>query len=67
MEPFIRKAIQNLVRIYEPQYLQISLQDGEQQGNLREFSVAWYGLPSIKKLTFFDIDYVKYVWNIIQN
>ncbi len=49
MEPFLRKAIQNLVREYEPQYLQVSINDAEQEGNLREFSVAWYGLKSTKK------------------
>lgn len=46
MEAFIRKAVQNIVRIVEPSYLQISMDNA---GSLREFSVSWYGLNSIKK------------------
>lgn len=49
MEPFLRKAIQNLVRQYDPAYLNVSWtgnQDVEDPENLREFSLAWYGLKS---------------------
>ena len=46
MEPYLQKAIQNLVRVHEPQYLQISVGN---EHSFRRFSVAWYGLPSIKR------------------
>jgi DNA replication licensing factor MCM6 len=53
MEPYIHKAIQNLVKQYEPQYLNLTVGSGEQDGNMREFSVAWYGLASIKRYDSF--------------
>ena len=46
MEPYLQKAIQNLVRVHEPQYVQISVGN---EHSFRRFSVAWYGLPSIKR------------------
>jgi hypothetical protein len=44
MEPFLKKAIQNLVREHDPLYLNILSGNNEQEGSVREFSVSWYGL-----------------------
>ncbi|KAJ3314566.1 MCM DNA helicase complex subunit mcm6 [Boothiomyces sp. JEL0838] len=59
MEPFLRKAIQNLVRQYDPAYLNVSWtgnQDVEDPENLREFSLAWYGLKSENRLRQIRMD-----------
>ncbi|KAJ3338088.1 MCM DNA helicase complex subunit mcm6, partial [Kappamyces sp. JEL0680] len=51
MEPFLRKAVQNLVREHDPQYLNVaSTPEAEREENLREFSVAWYGLDAPQRL-----------------
>ncbi|KAI8900086.1 MCM2/3/5 family-domain-containing protein [Globomyces pollinis-pini] len=52
MEPFLRKGIQNLVREHDPQYLNLSWSGNQDvdTDNLREFSVAWYGIDTIQKL-----------------
>ena len=56
MEPFLHKAIQNLVREHDPQYVSINQQDQELDNdkavNLREFSVAWYGIESVHRQDF---------------
>ena len=50
MEPYIRKAIQNAVRIHAPNYVHIKT-GGQSIGTdgIREFWISWYGLPIVKK------------------
>ncbi|KAJ3102958.1 MCM DNA helicase complex subunit mcm6 [Phlyctochytrium planicorne] len=45
IDPYMRKAIQNLVRIHKPTYLRKSSgQNFEESGSMREFTVSWYNL-----------------------
>jgi hypothetical protein len=48
MEPYLRKAIQNTVRAYAPDYVQIKT-GGQGADAVREFWISWYGLPVVKK------------------
>ena len=54
MEPYIRKAIQNAVRIHAPNYVHIKT-GGQSVGTdgIREFWISWYGLPIVKKYSFY--------------
>lgn len=51
MEPFLRKAIQNLVREVNPAYLVLPGREVEESsdGSLREFQIAWYGLSAVQR------------------
>jgi len=44
-EPFLRKAVQNIVRKYDPEYVDNTRNDGN--GLAREFWLSWYGIPGI--------------------
>ncbi|KAI8907184.1 MCM2/3/5 family-domain-containing protein [Gorgonomyces haynaldii] len=46
MEPYLRKALQTLIRQYDSDYL---FEHGS-QGEEREFWLGWYGIPVVKKL-----------------
>ena len=50
MEPYLKKAVQNVVRRADPDYLLVKT-GGAAIGNssAREFWVSWYNLPGIKK------------------
>ena len=51
MEPYLRKAVQNLVRRYAPQYLRVNTgEEKHDDGQIREFWLGWYGMNQIKKL-----------------
>lgn len=49
MEPYLRKAIQSLVREHDPAYLTIDSGKHATEGESREFWIGWYGMPIIKK------------------
>eukprot|EP00842_Homolaphlyctis_polyrhiza_P006142 jgi/Hompol1/6529/HPOL_003647-RA len=51
MEPYLRKAVQNLVAKYDADYLHIKT-GGHSLGNgqMREFWIGWYGMPQVKRL-----------------
>jgi DNA replication licensing factor MCM6 len=50
MEPYLKKAVQNMVRKYDPQYLKItSGRFAGEEGTVREFWVSWYNLPLNKR------------------
>jgi hypothetical protein len=51
MEPYLRKAVQNAVRIHASDYLFVKT--GGQTDTAREFWISWYGLPLVKKYGFF--------------
>lgn len=54
MEPYLRKAIQSLVREHDPAYLTVdSGKHGVSEGESREFWIGWYGMPIVKKYTLF--------------
>ncbi len=61
MEPYIRKAIQNAVRIHAPNYVHIKT-GGQSLGTdgIREFWISWYGLPIVKKYVFIQTNIVDY-------
>ena len=50
MEPYLRKAVQNAVRIHAPEYVFIKT-GGQSIGSdsIREFWISWYGLAMVKK------------------
>ncbi|KAI8819893.1 MCM2/3/5 family-domain-containing protein [Fimicolochytrium jonesii] len=51
MEPYLRKAVQNVVRKYDPEYLNIKVGDfATDAGVVREFWIGWYGTPYVKRL-----------------
>jgi DNA replication licensing factor MCM6 len=57
MEHYLRKAIQNLVKEYDPLYLKVesgghTLDASEN----REFWIGWYGLPNVKRLREMRMD-----------
>ncbi|ORX93895.1 DNA unwinding-related protein [Basidiobolus meristosporus CBS 931.73] len=52
-EPYLRKAIQNLVRKYIPSYLYLNSSNvptSGTSGNQREFQVAFYNLPAVSRV-----------------
>lgn len=48
MEPYLRKAIQSLVRKHNPKYLTV-VSNHATDGAAREFWIGWYGMPNVKK------------------
>ncbi|KNC96457.1 MCM DNA helicase complex subunit MCM6 [Spizellomyces punctatus DAOM BR117] len=51
MEPYLRKAVQNMVREHDPEYLNIKVGNHVVDNNLvREFWIGWYGLANVRKL-----------------
>ncbi|KAJ3220356.1 MCM DNA helicase complex subunit mcm6 [Dinochytrium kinnereticum] len=45
IDPYLRKAVQNLVRTHKPAYLRLSSgAQFEETGGMREFTVSWYNL-----------------------
>ncbi|KAJ3114362.1 MCM DNA helicase complex subunit mcm6 [Physocladia obscura] len=59
MEPYLRKAVQNLVRIHAHDYMrQTRNAIFADSGALREFSIAWYNLDGFRKLRSLRMDLV---------
>ncbi len=53
MEPYLRKAVQNAVKTYAPEYVLITTGGQSVNGeSVREFWVSWYGLSLVKKQVF---------------
>ncbi|KAJ3172881.1 MCM DNA helicase complex subunit mcm6 [Geranomyces variabilis] len=51
MEPYLRKAVQNVVRTHDADYLQIKVGSHVvDSGVPREFWIGWYGMPETKRL-----------------
>ena len=50
LDPYLRKAIQNLIRIHDPEYLRTAnVTTGNEQGTIREFWVSFYGIAAIRR------------------
>ncbi|KAI9000197.1 MCM2/3/5 family-domain-containing protein [Gaertneriomyces semiglobifer] len=57
MEAYLRKAVQNVVREHDPDYLKIRVgQYIADTGLVREFWIGWYGTGTIKKLRQLRMD-----------
>jgi DNA replication licensing factor MCM6 len=65
MEPYLRKAIQSLVKEHDPAYLTIET-GRNTDGESREFWLGWYGMGNVKKC-FFLLDYGKSEWALMGN
>ncbi|KAJ3040792.1 MCM DNA helicase complex subunit mcm6 [Rhizophlyctis rosea] len=50
MEPYLRKAVQNMVRQHDEDYLHIKTGEVIQDGITREFWISWYGLAIVRRL-----------------
>ncbi|KAJ3050447.1 MCM DNA helicase complex subunit mcm6 [Rhizophlyctis rosea] len=50
MEPYLRKAVQNVVQQHDSEYLYIKSTEAVQEGITREFWISWYGLQNIRRL-----------------
>ncbi|KDQ15120.1 hypothetical protein BOTBODRAFT_109338 [Botryobasidium botryosum FD-172 SS1] len=51
--PFLRRALQNLVRLYEPQYLYINATSSQTPSSgliTRDFNIAFYHLPIVSSI-----------------
>ncbi|OAJ42272.1 hypothetical protein BDEG_25744 [Batrachochytrium dendrobatidis JEL423] len=57
MEPYLRKAVQNLVAIHAPYYVRIRTGgQAQENGQSREFWLSWYGMNETKKLRALKMD-----------
>ncbi|TPX59094.1 hypothetical protein PhCBS80983_g02737 [Powellomyces hirtus] len=57
MEPYLRKAVQNVVRKYDEEYLQIKVGNHViESGVAREFWIGWYGMPAVLRLRELKMD-----------
>ncbi|TPX47887.1 hypothetical protein SeLEV6574_g02394 [Synchytrium endobioticum] len=51
LDPYLRKAVQNMVRIHDPEYLRTAEgTNNNEQGTIREFWVSFYGVPATRRL-----------------
>ncbi|TPX35566.1 hypothetical protein SmJEL517_g02085 [Synchytrium microbalum] len=52
LDPYLRKAVQNLVRSHDPEYLRVGAgpSAATESGTLREFWVSFYGIPATRRL-----------------
>ncbi|KAI8928036.1 MCM2/3/5 family-domain-containing protein [Entophlyctis helioformis] len=57
MEPYLRKAVQNVVREVDPDYLKYSAGGfSHDEGHVREFWISWAGVPRSVKLRELHMD-----------
>ncbi|KAI9091287.1 MCM2/3/5 family-domain-containing protein [Phlyctochytrium arcticum] len=57
MEPYLHKAVQNVVRQHDPEYLKVKVGNyALENGSLREFWIGWYGVPAVKRLRELKMD-----------
>ncbi|KAI9325175.1 MCM2/3/5 family-domain-containing protein [Obelidium mucronatum] len=60
MDPYLRKAVQSVVRTHAPDYLRESRGSvfSDDAGVMRDFSIAWYNLDGFRKLRSLRMDMV---------
>ncbi|KAJ3062911.1 MCM DNA helicase complex subunit mcm6 [Podochytrium sp. JEL0797] len=60
MDPYLRKAVQNMVRLHAPDYLRESRGGAfsDDAGVIRDFAIAWYNMDGYRKLRSLRMDMV---------